>query len=53
MTETSKNAVSTGVKSRRSFLKGAGLAAGGVAVAELAAPSIARAETRVIKMQSA
>lgn len=40
--------------SRRSFLKGAGLAAaGGVAVAGLAAPSIAKAQTKTLKVQAA
>lgn len=40
--------------SRRSFMKGAGLAAvGGVAVAGLATPNIARAQTKTIKMQAA
>ena len=39
--------------SRRTFLKTAGLTAGGVAVAGLAAPNIARAEAKVLKMQAA
>lgn len=38
--------------SRRSFLRG-GLLAGGVAAATLAAPNLARAEGRVLKMQGA
>ena len=47
MTDISKAA--TAVASRRKFLTGAGVAT----VAGLAAPSIARAETKVIKMQAA
>ena len=43
----------TAAPERRKFLKKAGLAAGGVAVAGLAAPSIARAEPKVLKMQAA
>jgi len=43
----------TAAPDRRKFLKKAGLAAGGVAVAGLAAPSIARAEPKVLKMQAA
>ncbi len=41
------------VASRRKFLKKAGLAAGGAAATALAAPSIARAEPTVLKMQAA
>ena len=39
--------------SRRKFLKTAGLAVGGVAVGTVAAPNIARAQTKVLKMQAA
>ena len=41
------------VSSRRKFLKTAGLTASGIAAATLAAPSIARAEPTVLKMQAA
>ncbi len=50
----SKKTTKTGtVESRRKFLKSAGLAAGGVAVAGVVAPNIARAEPAVLKMQAA
>ena len=45
-------AKTTARTSRRKFLKTAGLA-GGAAVAGLAAPSVARAEPTVLKMQAA
>ena len=50
--KTGKTTTADGT-SRRKFLKTAGLAASGAAIAGLAAPSIARAEPTVLKMQAA
>jgi len=50
---TEKTAKQPKAASRRKFLRGAGVAAGGVALAGLAAPNVARAQGKTLKVQAA